>query len=254
MLCKKIHSNELSYIKGESMPSQLKISTKSTAFIAMFAALYAVLGYVPLFYIFGAYGQFMTAALIIAPVIGIILGPVGGVLAVSIGGLVGMAITGNAPMGIFTFLPGAFDALCVGLAFRGKWYFSAILFSVFIMAFAALPSIGEARYFVWFHLVALFLLLSPATTLATQYVRTFNAQKLVLGVGIFAFIGVLIDHIVGSFLYQVAITPLAPGVWEAVAFIYPVERVLATIVAAIIGAAIIRGVKTTGLTIGEVIV
>jgi hypothetical protein len=76
----------------------------------------------------------------------------------------------------------------------------------------------------------------------------------VLGVGIFAFIGVLIDHIVGSFIFQSAIAPLAPSVWEAVAFIYPVERVLAAIVAAIIGAAIIRGVKTTGLKIGEAIV
>jgi len=235
------------------MALQPKINTKSIAFIAIFAALYAVLGYLPLFYIFGAYGQFITASLIIAPIIGIILGPVGGALAVAIGGLVGMAITGNAPMGIFTFLPGTFDAVCTGLAFRGKWYISAIIFTAFIIAFAALPSIGDARYFVWFHAVALFLLLSPATTLATEYVKTFNAQKLVLGVGIFAFIGVLVDHIVGSLIYQSIIAPLPPSIWEAVAFIYPVERLLVTIVAAIAGAAIIRGVKSTGLTIGEAI-
>jgi len=235
------------------MALQPKINTKSIAFIAIFAALYAVLGYLPLFYIFGAYGQFITASLIIAPIIGIILGPLGGALAVAIGGLVGMAITGNAPMGIFTFLPGTFDAVCTGLAFRGKWYVSAIIFTAFIIAFAALPSIGDARYFVWFHAVALFLLLSPATTLATEYIRTFNAQKLVLGVGIFAFIGVLVDHIVGSLIYQSIIAPLPPSTWEAVAFIYPVERLLVTIVAAITGAAIIRGVKTTGLTIGEAI-
>jgi len=235
------------------MTIQLKLNTKFIAFIAMFAALYAVLGYVPLFYIFGAYGQFITAALLIAPIIGIILGPVGGALSVTIGGLAGMAITGNAPMGIFTFLPGTFDALCTGLTFRGKWYVSAIIFGAFIMAFAALPSIGDARYFIWFHAVALFLLLSPATTLATEYIKSFNPQKLVLGVGILAFIGVLVDHIVGSFIYQSIIAPLPPSVWEAVAFVYPVERLLATIVAAIIGAAVIRGVKATGLTLGEAI-
>jgi uncharacterized membrane protein len=235
------------------MTLQLKVNAKSIAFIAIFAALYAVLGYVPLFYIFGAYGQFITASLIIAPIIGIILGPVGGALAAAIGGLVGMAITGNASMGIFTFLPGTFDALCVGLAFRGKWYISSIIFAAFIMAFAALPSIGDARYFVWFDAIGLFVLLSPATTLAAEYTKTFNAQKMVLGVGIFAFIGVLVDHIVGSFIYQSVIAPLPTGVWETVAFIYPVERLLATIVGAIIGAAIIRGVKVTGLTIGEAI-
>jgi hypothetical protein len=235
------------------MADKTRVDSKSVAFIAIFAALYVALGYVPLFYIFGAYGQFITASLLIAPIIGIILGPVGGALSVAIGGLAGMAITGNAPMGVFTFLPGTFDALCTGLTFRGKWYVSAIIFGAFIMAFAALPSIGDARYFVWFHAVALFILLSPATTLATEYVKTFNPQKLVLGVGIFALIGVLVDHIVGSFIYQSVITPLAPSIWEAVAFVYPVERLLAAIVAAIIGAAIIRSAKAAGLTLGEAI-
>ncbi len=96
-------------------------------------------------------------------------------------------------------------------------------------------------------------MLSPATTLATEYIKTFDAQKLVLGVGIFAFIGVLVDHIVGSFVYQSMIAPLPPDVWRAVAFIYPVERLLVTIVSAIVGAAIIRGIKTSGFTIGEAI-
>ena len=232
---------------------QPKINTRSVAFIAIFAALYTALGSVPLFYIFGAYGQFITAALVLAPIIGIILGPVGGALAVAIGGFVGMAITGNAPMGIFTFMPGAIGVFCVGLAFRGKWYASAVVFAAFIIAFAALPSIGDAQYFVWFHAVALFLLLSPATTLAAEYIKTSDAQKLVLGMGIFAFIGVLVDHIVGSFIYQSMIASLPPEVWGTVAFIYPVERLLVTIVAAIVGAAIIRGIKTTGFIIGEAI-
>lgn len=248
------------------MHSQSRIATKSVALIAIFAALYAVLGTVPMFYIFGAYGQFITAALVVAPIIGIVLGPAGGVLAVTIGGLAGMAVTGNTPMGIFSFLPGAFDALCTGLAFRGKWYLSAMVFAAFILAFVALPSIGDAKYFVWFIVVGLFLLLSPATTLAARYIRTFNVQKLnllpfktfnveklVLGVAIFALIGVLVDEIVGSFIYQAVIAPLPPAEWEAVAFVYPVERLLATIVAAIMGAAIIRGVRPLGIKIGEAI-
>lgn len=249
------------------MRPESRITTKSLALIAIFAALYVVLGYIPLYPIFGAYGQFITAALVLAPIIGIVLGPVGGVLAVTIGGLAGMAVTGNAPMGPFTFLPGAFDALCTGLSFRGKWYLSAVIFAAFILAFLALPSIGDAKYFVWFVVVGLFLLLSPATKLAAQYIRTFNVEKLsllpfktfnveklVLGVGIFALIGVLIDEIVGSFIYQAVIAPLPPGDWEAVAFVYPVERLLATILASIVGAAIIRGVRPLGIKIGEAIV
>lgn len=228
----------------------IHLTTIDVASISVFAALYVVLGFIPLFYIFGAYGQYITAALILAPITGIILGPVGGTLAIAIGGIAGMALTGNMPMGIFTFLPGTFDALCVGLVYRGKWYASVAIFAVFILAFAALPSIETAKYFVWFHAFALLILLSPASTLAKEYVRNNDPQKIVMGVGILAFIGVLIDHIIGSLFFQI-LTPLPPSVWEAVAFIYPIERVLVTIVATIIGAGIIKGIRASGLKIGE---
>jgi len=234
------------------VPVTLHLTTREIASISIFAALYVVMGTMPLFYIFGAYGQFITAALLIAPIVGIALGPVGGTLAIAIGGIAGMALTGNMPMGIFSFLPGTMDALCVGLAFRGKWYASAAIFAVFILAFAALPSIGAAKYFVWFDAFALLILLSPASTLAVGYAKSVDPQKIVMGVGILAFIGVLIDHIVGSLIFQV-LTPIPQTVWEAVAFIYPIERVLVTIVATIIGAGIIRGIRASGLKVGEAI-
>jgi len=236
----------------EKSQSIIHLTVKDIATISVFAALYVVLGYIPLFYIFGVYGQYITAALIIAPVIGIILGPVGGALATAIGGIVGMMLTGNMPMGPFTFLPGTLDALCIGLTFRGKWYASAGILAVFIIAFAALPSIGAAKYFIWLHATALFLLLSPASTLAVKYIKGTNLQELVLGVGVLVFIGVLVDHVVGSFIFQ-SLNPLPQSVWETVAFIYPIERLLVTVVASIIGAGIIRGIKASGLKIGEVI-
>lgn len=73
-----------------------------------------------------------------------------------------------------------------------------------------------------------------------------------MGVSILAFIGVLVDHIVGSLIFQ-SLTPLDPTVWEAVAFVYPIERLLVTVVAAILGAGIIRGVRTSSLKLGETI-
>jgi len=240
--------------KTVSMPAKfpltVHLTTRDIASVSVFATLYVVLGFIPLFYIFGAYGQFITAALILAPITGIVLGPVGGTLAIAIGGIAGMAITGNMPMGPFSFLPGTLDALCVGLAFRGRWYASAAIFAVFILAFAALPSIGAAKYFVWFHAFALLILLSPASTVAREYLKNDDPQKVVMGAGILVFIGVLIDHIVGSFFFQI-LTPLPPSVWEMVAFIYPIERVLVTIVATIIGAGIIKGITAWGFKIGE---
>ena len=229
---------------------KLHLSTVDVALISVFAALYVVLGMLPLFYIFGAYGNFITAALVLAPIAGIVLGPVGGTMSVIIGGIAGMAITGNMPMGIFSFLPGAFNALCIGLVFRGKWYASAAILAVFIVAFIALPSIQTAKYFIWFDAVALLVLLSPASTMAKKYVKNKDPQKIVLGVGILTFIGVSVDHVVGSLIFQI-LTPLPPSVWEGLAFVYPIERLLVIIVATIIGAGIIKAMSASRLEIGQ---
>lgn len=231
---------------------KMHLAAKDVAFISVFAALYTVLGLIPLFYLFGAYGQFITASLIIAPIIGIILGPIGGTLSVVIGGIAGMAITGNMPIGIFSFVPGTVDALCTGLTFRGRWYASAAIFGSFIIAFAALPSIDSVRYYVWLHALALLILMSPASRLAVRYLRGSDSRELVFGVGILAFIGVLSDHIAGSLLFQL-LTPLPQSTWEAIAFVYPIERLLATIAAAIIGGGLIKAMKRAGWQIGEII-
>ena len=232
-------------MKDRNMPNTISI-----ALIAVFAALYTVLGFVPLFYIFGAYGQFITASLILAPIIGIILGPVGGTLATIIGGIAGMYLTGNMPMGIFSFIPGVMDTLCVGLIFRKKWYISALIFGILIISFAMLPSIGEAKYYVWFHTIALLTLLSPASNLSVDFIKSDDPQKIFLGVSILVFIGVLIDHITGSLLFQL-LSPLPPQVWEGMAFVYPVERLLVTVLATIIGAGVVKAVLVSGLKIGK---
>lgn len=236
----------------EKVQRAIHLTTMDVTFVAIFAGLYAVLGYIPLFYILGTYGQYMSANLIIVPIIGIVLGPVGGTLAAAIGGVIGMIVTGNMPLSVFSFLPGTFHALCIGLTFRGKRYASATIFAVFILAFTLLPSIGAVKYFVWLHVFALLLLLSAAPTLAVKYVKGTSYQKLLVGVGILAFIGVLIQHIVGSFIFQL-LTVSDEHLWATLAFFYPIERLLATIVVAIIGAGVVRGVKASGFKIGQAI-
>lgn len=227
----------------------IHLTTVDVTFVSIFAAVYAVLGQIPLFYIFGVYGQYMPANLVIAPIIGIVLGPLGGMLAAAIGGVVGMLVTGNMPLGIFSFLPGTFDAFCTGLTFRGKRYASASVFASFILAFSLLPSIGAVRYYVWLHVFALLLLLSPVSTLAVKYVKGTSPKDLFLGVGILAFIGVLIQHIVGSFIFQL-LTMSDESYWATLALFYPIERLLATIVAAIAGAGIFKAIKASGFKEG----
>ncbi|UCC33035.1 MAG: hypothetical protein JSW53_04400 [Candidatus Bathyarchaeota archaeon] len=224
------------------------LTTQHVMFTSVFAALHVILSQIPLFYIFGAYGQFMPASLIVTPAIGLVLGPILGATATAIGGIASMIITGNMPLGVFSFLPGMFNALCVGLILRRKRYISAAIFAAFTTALALLPSLSAVRYYVWLHFIALAVLLSPASMLAVKYVKEADQKKSVLGTGILAFVGVLIQHAVGSFIFQL-LTPLPQAMLETLAFIYPVERLLATIAATIVGVAIIRGVRASGFRI-----
>ena len=57
-----------------------KLTTKDTALTVTFTALYAVFGFIKISPIIGLSGQAITAAAIIAPIIGILLGPYVGTL------------------------------------------------------------------------------------------------------------------------------------------------------------------------------
>jgi len=231
------------------------------ALVCCFASVYVVLSYWYLFPVIGAAGKFITMAVITAPLIGIALGPWLSVAAVVLGGIIGLAVTQSGPFGAASFVPGASAALCSGLLYNGKRWVSALLYSALLLVFAFYPVVGPAWLhpcFVWLQLAGLAVLVSPLQSKAAEFVqKRANLLELSLGVGLISFTATLFSHVVGSMMFEILYWPIVfpePDfwrfLWEELTFVYPVERLIITLIATIIGAPLFKALKAYGFEMG----
>ncbi len=239
----------------------MRFAAKNVALICCFAPVYAVLSFWYLFPIIGVAGKYITMAVIMAPLIGIALGPLFSAAAVALGGIVGSSIVQTGPFGIVSFVPGAAAALCSGLLYNGKRWVSTLLYSVLLLVFTFYPVVGPAwlhPHFVWLQLAGLALLVSPLQLKATEFVKKrANLFELSLGVGIVSFISTLFSHIVGSIMFEILYWPVVFSepdfwrlLWQTLTFVYPLERIIVTIIATIIGVPLFRALMAYGFEIG----
>ena len=94
-----------------------KPDTKSIALVITFTALYVVFGFVKISPIIGLSGQAITAAAIIAPVIGIIFGPYISIVSTFLGGTIGFFF---GSFSLLSFSSGMAAAFCGGMAYKKK--------------------------------------------------------------------------------------------------------------------------------------
>lgn len=236
-------------------------TAKNMALVCCFAPVYAVLSYWYLFPIIGAAGKFITMAVVTAPLIGIALGPWLSVAAVVFGGIIGSFIAQTGPFGAVSFVPGAAAALCSGLLYNGKRWVSALLYLALLLAFAFYPVVGPAwlhPHFVWLQLAGLALLVSPLQSKAAEFVqKRANLLEVSLGVGLVSFTATLFSHVVGSMMFEILYWPIVfseqdfwRSLWQTLTFVYPVERLIITLIAAIIGGPLFRALKAYGFEMG----
>jgi hypothetical protein len=239
---------------------KLKISTKQVALLAVFSALYAVLRIIPLGPLIGLSGSFAVSDAL-APIIGIILGPFTGGLSVIIGTFTAMAL-GKAPifMGL-DFLPAFVNTVAVGFLIRRKWIPVAALYAIVLTIFALSPytlltvQVGSIPVpFMWLHLIAFVVLLSPLGFKAVSNVRKSNLAYLALSIAVIAFIGTMLQHLTGNLIYQFTFGTIGgmdaaafAGYWNVIFYAYPVERIVMVIIATLIGVPLIRILKRSVL-------
>jgi hypothetical protein len=227
-----------------------------------FAALYAVLSLVSLFPIIGAYGTFITLASIMAPLVGLMLGPYIGAGAVSLGGFIGWSLTQTGAFGFLSFLPGAFTAFASGLLANGKRMQAIALYVALFSILAFYPAIGPVwlyPYYIWFQLIGLVVLASPLTSFAINSARDKgNLARLSLGVGVLCLISTLLGQITGNLMFEVTRWPTVyPQVefwrtaqWQFLTLVYPVERLIITGIATVVGTPMIKAVRANGVGSG----
>ena len=240
----------------------MQFRAKDLALMISFAALYAVLSFVSLFSIIGSVGSFITLASVIAPLIGMMLGPYIGAGAVSIGGFLGWSITQTGAFGFLSFIPGAATAFGSGLLVNDKRTRFVVLYLVLFLLLAFYPTIGPVwlyPFYLWFQFIGLIVLASPLTSMAVQSVNgEGNPVWLSLGVGTISLVSTLLGQIAGNLMFELTRWPtFYPQIeywriwqWQVLAFVYPVERLIITLIATVVGLPSIKAIRAYGFKIG----
>jgi hypothetical protein len=229
----------------------------SLALTGTFAAMYAVLGLIPAFKILGGQG-FISASAFISPVVGLLLGPLLGATSMALGGILGTMLNPAAPLGIFTFVPGAVCALCAGFIAKGKAWVGALILGILVLLFLLYPANNVQPiypYYVWLHMIAIFFLISPIKRNATELARRARIDEAITGMALIFFPSTMAEQMTGSLIWAFLIGPAVSAIWAEfgipIMLAYPIERTIITLGSSIIGAASSKAMRSAGFEISK---
>jgi len=222
--------------------------TRRLTLTATLAAVYVVFRAIPIDQLIGISGS-ITAAGMIAPVIGILLEPAYGIVAVFTGTMVASLFPWNPiKFAGLDFLPGALNVTLVSLAVRGRRTEATIIFLITMALFIINPYtsifVGSALLsppipYLWMHLAALIVLVSPLTKNLATRLTSHHYASLIRLLAVLAFTGTMIEHLTGGILYATVFGKAALKFWPAIFLIYPIERTILVIGATLIGASLL---------------
>jgi hypothetical protein len=228
------------------------------------AAVQMVITLFPATFPIDATGGYFSIALVSGPIIGYLLGPLYGSVSVLLGTFLA-AVVDPLATGVFgtlgflggflAGLPPTTGAFVAGLIKKGRRRIVPSVFIVTIVLFL-ITRIGLLVFsFVWLHIIALFLsLLFLVPQLKNHLESGLNLSpetsysKAAIAIWLLVFISLMADHIVASviraYLFIAVPAEIISIVYFDVIFIYPVERILASIVGGLVtilvGVAVIR--------------
>lgn len=220
---------------------------------AVFAAVYALLGLVPISRLVGI-SSFITLREAISPLAGMLFGPVGGGLSMVLG--VYLDFTLGRPVTFLgvDFLIDMMAAVTAGLAFTGRRALAVLVPTALVAAFLISPasvlfvSVGGVLVpFVWMHLASI----------AVLAVALFLESRGRLARTGWAFVAAVIlastmaGHITGGILTEYVY--LSGGIlfgaanlqayWGTVFFLYPPERIFITVVGTLVAVPVLRALS-----------
>jgi hypothetical protein len=228
--------------------------TRKLTLTATLAAVYVIFRAIPISKLIGISGS-ITAAGMIAPVIGILLEPAYGIVAVFTGTMVASLFPWN-PLKFYglDFLPGALNVALVSLAVRGRRTEATLLFLVtiglfiinpFTSVFVGTSVLSPPVPYLWMHLAALVVLVSPLTKNLSTKLTSHHYASLVRPLAVLAFTGTMIEHLTGGLLFATVVGKGALKFWPVIFLAYPIERTILVVGATLIGATLLRLLKST---------
>lgn len=230
---------------------RLRRRTAALAAASLFAAIYAILGTLPVSKLLLGSGYFLTASNFVTPLAGMVFGPLVGGLAAVVGDLLD-AYAGYiafGPTGIAIVAADLATVLTAGFAYTGRWR-AAVAVPVGVIALYWLDPISVLFVgpvpFTWLHmlsvvpLVAVLLLqkrgrmsrLSPAFVSAVTFASLLCGQLT----------GTLVGQELSVRVYQTLSFAAWQGIVPLFFPLYPVERTLFTVVGSAVSLPVLRAV------------
>jgi hypothetical protein len=237
------------------MPSKRKLKTTDLALVISFTALYAVLSFLPLSQVIGLLGKAITAANIIAPIIGIFLGVYLSVLSTLFGGIIALFFNPSfSPMGLAA---GVFTALCTSLLYSKKRFTCTFIYFSLLFIFGFYPFVGPVWLYpsvLWFQITGFIILVSPIQSWTLKNLNSNSNAKSFFGFFITFLTATLAGQIAGSLVFEFISWPIFTAnldvwreYWQVITILYPVERIIIALCAALVGVPLHRILSSMGL-------
>ena len=227
--------------------------SRTVAFVAIFAAMTAVLDIIPAFGFTS--GVWYSWAFLLSPIVGIILGPSLGAYSVGIGSLIGHSIYYREPIELLFMLGLSMGAAVAGFVYQRRWKPVFGIYTAMLLGYFIYPvSWGLPLWGIWDILVGygIVLIYSVATTRGT-WSDTSERYKLLLL--IFCTVIALESDILfrvfvlvpGQVHWIIGMTPeILYGYWLVAGIITPIKVVLATFVVVTLGLQLLRILERHG--------
>jgi hypothetical protein len=232
-------------------------SSRTVAFVAIFAAMTAILDIIPAFGFTS--GVWYSWAFLLSPIVGILLGPYLGALSVGIGSFLGHTIYYRDPTEFLFMIGLSMGAAVAGFVYNRKWKPVLGVYTAMLLGYFLYPiSWGLPLWGIWDILVGygIVLIYSVATTRGI-WSDTGDRNRLLLL--IFCTVIALESDILfrvfvlipGQVHWILGMTPeILYDLWLVAGIITPIKVVLATIVTITLGIQILRILESHGDSIG----
>ncbi len=241
--------------KRETGRPKAAIAGVPVAYLAVWAAIYAVASILPAIPLVGG-GTFGGQEFILG-IAGILFGPIAGAVAATVGAIIASFIgPATAYFGLLTFYPHLVGALVAGLLMKNTRTARLIVLAIFLVAVAAWPllpwfsSIGVYVYSksAYWPMYLTGLLTLWASPWAVKQVRSLDPKRVPLGLAIIAWTAYMVNHVYISLGYSL-LYPEGPDQWVFAFWsgIVPAQRLLLTFVTVVIGSASVIGLYRAGI-------
>jgi hypothetical protein len=222
--------------------------SRQVTLAAVFSAVYVILRIIPTFSMIGISGQF-TAGDFMLTSIAAVAGLWSGAVAVLVGTILAYVVRPPLFFGL-DFLPGLINISIAALLLSGRRRVAQVIYLVVLALFLVSPYSSLYGYdhipYVWLHLVAFAVLLSPVAARAPLWIKR-GGYVGVAGFAALAFVGTMAQHLVGGLLFELSlglVGGMSPagfaGVWQIIFFAYPIERLVILVISTILAVATFR--------------